>query len=35
MTPGRTLHTFHWQSGYGGFSVSPADVDSVATYIEG
>ena len=24
---------FHWQRGYGGFSVSPADVQEVAEYI--
>ena len=24
---------FHWQSGYGGFSVSPAEVEKVAEYI--
>jgi REP element-mobilizing transposase RayT len=32
-TKGRALASFHWQSGYGGFSVSPADVDKVAEYI--
>src|SRR6516225_906190 len=34
-TQARTLHSFHWQNGYGGFSVSPAEVDAVAAYIEG
>jgi len=34
-TQARTLQSFHWQNGYGGFSVSPAEVDSVAAYIEG
>jgi REP element-mobilizing transposase RayT len=32
-TKGRALASFHWQSGYGGFSVSPADVEKVAEYI--
>src|SRR6266568_3541662 len=32
-TQGRALANFHWQSGYGGFSVSPADVAEVADYI--
>jgi len=32
-TQGRALANFHWQSGYGGFSVSPADVEGVAEYI--
>ena len=32
-TQGRALTNFHWQSGYGGFSVSPADVKEVAAYI--
>lgn len=27
------LKNFHWQSGYGAFSVSPADVQAVAEYI--
>ena len=27
--------SFHWQNGYGGSSVSPAEVGSVAAYIEG
>lgn len=30
----RGLGGFHWQSGYGGFSVSPPDVEDVAGYIE-
>jgi REP element-mobilizing transposase RayT len=30
-TKGRAMASFHWQSGYGGFSVSPADV--AAEYI--
>jgi hypothetical protein len=34
-TQARTLQLFHWKSGYGGFSVSPAEVDAVAIYIEG
>ena len=33
-TQDRALQSFHWQNGYGGFSVSPAEVDSVAAYIE-
>ena len=32
-TKGRALASFHWQSGYGGFSVSPADVEKVTEYI--
>lgn len=32
-TKGRALASFHWQNGYGGFSVSPADVENVAEYI--
>jgi REP element-mobilizing transposase RayT len=32
-TQGRALASFHWQSGYGGFSVSPGDVEKVAEYI--
>jgi REP element-mobilizing transposase RayT len=32
-TQGKALVNFHWQNGYGGFSVSPADVEKVATYI--
>jgi putative transposase len=33
-TQARGLGGFHWQSGYGGFSVSPSEVDSVVKYIE-
>lgn len=32
-TQGGALANFHWQSGYGGFSVRPADVEEVAEYI--
>ncbi len=32
-TQGKALVNFHWQNGYGGFSVSPADVEKVAEYI--
>jgi REP-associated tyrosine transposase len=32
-TQGSALRSFHWQSGYGGFSVSPADVEELAEYI--
>jgi len=32
-TQGRSLAGFHWQSGYAGFSVSPAEVEKVAEYI--
>ena len=32
-TQGRALANFHWQSGYGGFSVSAADLDEVVEYI--
>ena len=34
-TQARTLRSFHWQNGYGDFSVSRAEVDAVAAYIEG
>jgi len=34
-TQERALHAFHWQNDYGGFSVSPGEVESVAAYIEG
>jgi REP element-mobilizing transposase RayT len=34
-TQARGLQSFHWQNGYGGFSVSPAEVDSTAAYIRG
>ena len=27
------LHDFHWQAGYGAFSVSPAHVDALVDYI--
>ena len=30
---GRSLANLHWQSGYGGFSVSAADVEEVVEYI--
>jgi len=33
-TEQRGLGGFHWQSGYGGFSVSPSKVGEVAAYIE-
>jgi REP element-mobilizing transposase RayT len=33
-TQGAAFANFHWQSGYGGFSVSPADVQEVVEYIE-
>ena len=32
-TQGRCLANFHWQSGYGAFSVSAADVEEVVQYI--
>jgi REP element-mobilizing transposase RayT len=32
-TQGRGLVNFHWQSGYGAFSVSSADVEDVVEYI--
>ena len=32
-TQGRAFANFHWQSGYGGFSVSAADVEEVVEYI--
>jgi len=32
-TQGKGLANFHWQSGYGAFSVGPAEVDGVAEYI--
>jgi putative transposase len=34
-TQAKALQSFYWQNGYGGFSVGPAEVDSVAAYIEG
>ena len=33
-TQGRGLGGFHWQSGYGGFSVSPSEINGVAEYID-
>ena len=33
-TQGRALANFHWQSGYGAFSVSESSVARVRTYIE-
>jgi putative transposase len=33
-TQGSGLGGFHWQNGYGGFSVSRAQVDEVTKYIE-
>jgi putative transposase len=33
-TQGRGLGGFHWQNGYGGFSVSPAELDEVVEYID-
>lgn len=33
-TQGRRLRNFHWQAGYGGFSVSQSDVPRVVKYIE-
>ena len=33
-TQDRGLGGFHWQSGYGGFSMSPGELDSVVKYIE-
>ena len=32
-TQGGALKNFHWQSGYGAFSVGPADLGAVAEYI--
>jgi len=32
-TQGRAFANFHWQNGYGGFSVSAADVEEVVEYI--
>ena len=28
-----SLHEFHWQAGYGAFSISPADVPKLRGYI--
>jgi hypothetical protein len=33
-TKGRTYRNFHWQSGYGAFSVSQSNVAQVVKYIE-
>jgi REP element-mobilizing transposase RayT len=33
-TQGRALASFHWQNGYGGFSVSPSEVEEVTEYIK-
>jgi len=32
-TLGRPLTTFHWQNGYGAFSVDPSEVEEVARYV--
>ena len=32
-TQGRAMANFHWQSGYGGFSVGPAELEQVVDYI--
>jgi len=32
-TQGRALANFHWQGGYGAFSVSPAELEQVVDYI--
>jgi putative transposase len=32
-TKGASFADFHWQAGYGAFSVSPSDADSVVAYI--
>jgi len=34
-TKGRSFRNFHWQSGYGAFSVSQSNVAQVVKYIEG
>jgi len=34
-TEGKEFEGFHWQSGYGAFSVSPPHVSQVRAYIEG
>jgi REP element-mobilizing transposase RayT len=31
----RTLQKFHWQSGYGAFSVSASQLEAVTTYVRG
>lgn len=33
-TKDETLANFHWQDGYGAFSVSPDEIDNVAAYIK-
>jgi len=33
-TKGREFANFHWQSGYGAFSVSQSDADTVVAYIQ-
>jgi len=33
-TRGPHLHSFHWQNGYGGFSVSASQLEEVSRYIE-
>lgn len=33
-TKGKSYKDFYWQSGYGAFSVNPAEVDVVIRYIE-
>ncbi|HYG33666.1 MAG TPA: transposase [Clostridia bacterium] len=33
-TKGFEFRAFHWQSGYGAFSVSQSDADSVVAYIQ-
>jgi REP element-mobilizing transposase RayT len=33
-TKGNEFRDFHWQDGYGAFTVSPAGVDNVSLYIE-
>ena len=30
---GAALHDFHWQNGYGAFSVSQSNIEAVSTYI--
>jgi hypothetical protein len=34
-TKGRIYEDFHWQSGYGMFSISPSHRESVERYIDG
>jgi putative transposase len=33
-TQARGMGGFHWQSGYGGFSVSPSELERVVEYVE-